>query len=135
MTHEERLLEAVASLEGLVPTCAPLTIEQVDHRELNAPDFGTSAKWAVAAGAYVFFDGPSARYIGRALKGQGLRKRLSEHRRAPTDSAIRALISSPASSVRIVALPDGLEWLAPSLELFLHWQLREHADLINKKRS
>ena len=108
--------------------------EIVSCEALRATRFGKDAAWADCAGAYVMVDGDTPKYIGRALKGSGLRARLMEHSRG-NDRLIRGLLERAGTSVIVIPLENDDAWLAPSLELFLHWKLRDDGVLWNKKRS
>ena len=72
------------------------------------------------------------RYVGRALKGRGLARRLGEQLRA--SSHVGTLLRKPDANVYVVPLADPDAWLAPSLELLLQWYLRDDG-LLNRKRS
>jgi hypothetical protein len=93
---------------------------------------GTLGSWATQAGAYVLLRDGVVEYVGRALKGQGLASRLREHARAAPFAG--ADDGAANRSVAVIPLPDDLAWLAPSLELWVHWKVRDGGGLLNRKR-
>jgi hypothetical protein len=92
--------------------------------------------WAEKAGVYLICSGDQVRYVGRALKGQGLRRRLREHFRAPAGhSRTSSILHGEDAHVIVLALEDEDAWLAPSLELSVMATFRNRYPLINRKRS
>ena len=131
-------VEALGQQFAMPPTY-PLHLLSSDERNALESEKGwkrasiSPGEWATQAGAYVLLDGDVVRYVGRALKGQGLATRLREHVRANPN-----LTSSQAGQrtwqIAVVALDDDWAWLAPSLELWIHWKVRDDGGLLNLKR-
>ena len=134
-SHTKVIDEALRVLESLVPSTKPLRSFEVDRAALRSKTDDAANRWRSAAGAYVFLHADVARYVGRALKGRGLAGRLREHGRAKPLTDIGGVLSHQDLRILVVPLQDESAWLAPSLELFLHWWLRDDGTLVNAKRS
>lgn len=140
MAGLQEIEAAIEDLRAQLAAQPAFRLHPVSERELAALSVrsgwkgarGSLEDWATRAGAYVLLRDGVVEYVGRALKGQGLAARLREHARAKPFSG--AAEGTERRSAAVVALPDDFAWLAPSLELWLHWKIRDDGGLLNKKR-
>ena len=127
------ILAAYNEFPGLLRQCAAVSCDENDVAELCSLAALRAQPWARQAGAYALLYGSHVRYVGRALKGQGLALRVWEHIRGDKRFTINTESAEPPRLV-VLALEDDDAWLAPSLQLLLHWRTRGDGDLFNKKR-
>ena len=131
----EDVQAAVTDFERRAGVLIPRPLEPLAADSLRTPRTIMQQPWAKHAGVYVLMHGPAVEYVGRALMGQGLGKRLTHHLRV---NRVCREAANPTDAVPIIVLPlvddDNNAWLAPSLELLvLHWVRWD--GLLNKKRS
>lgn len=133
MATTDQLEEARAFFAEQLPGIEHLPMEIVDLAALRDARALRKYAWARNAGVYVLLHGNKVRYVGRALKGGGLAGRLRRHIRSNSSFATDLAGDSP---VRLAVWPlhDDDAWLAPSLELLVHWCTRGDGDLLNLKR-
>lgn len=110
------------ALAEFVGRVAGLTVSG-PHRfpieQLRAKTSPAYAEWASASGIYFFEQAGKVQYIGRALRGSGLRRRVHNQCTAFHDPKWDAVIKDPATTVGVVALSaDDWYWSA-ALEAFL----------------
>lgn len=133
MSYLDELDHAAPELQRRLDTFAGVLQDIQPVASLQTLTALRAMPWARRAGVYVLIHGSSARYVGRALFGQGLATRLWEHIRVDTRFQMNAS-GDGDPQLAIYALADDDAWLAPSLELLLHQLLRDTQPLWNKKR-
>ena len=81
----------------------------------------TYVEWANASGVYFFEQGDTVQYIGRALRGTGLRARVHNQCTSFGDEKWDRIIKneSVSTTVGVVYLPENEWYWAAALEAFL----------------